>query len=575
MQTSHPRVLALENVLGLGSTNDRRLLSSIAMESAIAQPPQCAAAAAASQSPAAAKKCPRATAKHQGTPGIANIVIPSSQPKTDGSNVLGLPLKDVRSAYALGKELGRGQFGITYACTDKITGEKLACKTISKRSLRNRTDMEDVQREMQIMQRLAGQHANIVELKAVYEDKQSVHLVMELCAGGELFDRIVSRGHYTEKAAAAVFRTIVRIVQHCHATGVIHRDLKPENFLLASPAEDAPLKATDFGLSVFYKTGQIFTETVGSAYYVAPEVLKKRYGPEADIWSAGVILYILLCGLPPFWAETEKGIFDSVLRGELDFSDDPWPKISSSAKELIRRMLNQNPSERLAIPEILDHPWVRPDGEASDQPLDQSVLARMKGFTAMNKMKKIALKIIAESLSEKEIKGLKELFKKMDVDKSGTITFEELKSGLAKQGYDMAESEVRAIMESADVDGNGTIDYLEFISATMHMNKMDRENNLLAAFKQFDTDNSGFISVEELEQALYRYGMVDEGMIKDIIKEVDVNKDGRIDYNEFATMMLRAGSSAEEGERHRHRHRHHHHSDIVSSSLLWRRKKLG
>ncbi|MCH96109.1 calcium-dependent protein kinase 17-like [Trifolium medium] len=151
------------------------------------------------------------------------------------------------------------------------------------------------------MHHLTGQ-ANIVELKGAYEDKQSVHLVMELCGGGELFDRIIAKGLYTERAAASLLRTIVQIIHTLHSMGVIHRDLKPENFLLLNKDENAPLKVTDFGLSVFFKEGEMFKDIVGSAYYIAPEVLKRRYGQEVDIWSIGVMLYILLSGVPPFWA---------------------------------------------------------------------------------------------------------------------------------------------------------------------------------------------------------------------------------------------------------------------------------
>ena len=168
--------------------------------------------------------------------------------------VLGRPMEDVRSLYTIGKELGRGQFGVTHLCTNKQTGEQFACKTIAKRKLVNNEDIEDVRREVQIMHHVTGQ-PNIVELKGAYEDKHSVHLVMELCAGGELFDRIIAKGHYTERAAASLLRTIVQIVHTCHSMGVIHRDLKPENFLLLNKDENAPLKATDFGLSVFYKQG--------------------------------------------------------------------------------------------------------------------------------------------------------------------------------------------------------------------------------------------------------------------------------------------------------------------------------
>lgn len=188
---------------------------------------------------------------------------PSSRPSPPPSKpskpapigpVLGRPMEDVRATYSMGKELGRGQFGVTHLCTHKATGKQYACKTIAKRKLVNKEDIEDVRREVQIMHHLTGQ-PNIVELIGAYEDKQSVHLVMELCAGGELFDRIIAKGHYTERAAASLLRTIVQIVHTCHSMGVIHRDLKPENFLLLNKDENAPLKATDFGLSVFYKQG--------------------------------------------------------------------------------------------------------------------------------------------------------------------------------------------------------------------------------------------------------------------------------------------------------------------------------
>lgn len=201
----------------------------------------------------------------------------------------------------LSRELGRGEFGTTYLCIDKETRDALACKSILKKKLRTSVDVEDVRREVAIMSSLP-EHPNIVKLKATYEDNEAVHLVMELCEGGELFDRIVARGHYSERAAAGIAKTVAEVVSMCHECGVIHRDLKPENFLFANKKENSPLKAIDFGLSVFFKPGDKFSEIVGSPYYMAPEVLKRNYGPEIDIWSAGVILYILLCGVPPFWA---------------------------------------------------------------------------------------------------------------------------------------------------------------------------------------------------------------------------------------------------------------------------------
>jgi calcium-dependent protein kinase len=199
--------------------------------------------------------------------------------------LLARPIEDVRATFSVGKELGCGQFGVTHLCTHKASGEKLACKTIAKRELASREDVDDVRREVQIMHHLSGQ-PNVVGLRGAYEDKHNVHLVMELCAGGELSDRIIAKGQYTERAAASLLRTIVQIVHTCHSMGVMHRDIKPENFLLLCKDEDAPHKATDFGLSVFFKEGEVFRDIVGSAYYIAQEVLKRNYGPRPTYGAA-------------------------------------------------------------------------------------------------------------------------------------------------------------------------------------------------------------------------------------------------------------------------------------------------
>ncbi|XP_019460194.1 PREDICTED: calcium-dependent protein kinase 26-like isoform X2 [Lupinus angustifolius] len=456
-------------------------------------------------------------------------------PDNQAYYVLGHKTPNIRDLYTLGRKLGQGQFGTTYLCTHNSTSLQYACKSISKRKLISKEDVEDVRREIQIMHHLAG-HNNIVTIKGAYEDPLYVHIVMELCSGGELFDRIIQRGHYTERKAAQLTKIIVGVVEACHSLGVMHRDLKPENFLLVNKDHDFSLKAIDFGLSVFFKPGQVFTDVVGSPYYVAPEVLLKHYGPEADVWTAGVILYILLSGVPPFWAETQQGIFDAVLKGHIDFDSDPWPLISDSGKDLIRKMLCSRPSERLTAHEVLCHPWICENGVAPDRALDPAVLSRLKHFSAMNKLKKMALRVIAESLSEEEIAGLREMFQAMDTDNSGAITFDELKAGLRRYGSTLKDTEIQDLMEAADVDNSGTIDYGEFIAATVHLNKLEREEHLIAAFHYFDKDGSGYITVDELQQACAEHNMTDV-FLEDIIREVDQDNDGRIDYGEFAAMM--------------------------------------
>uniref|UniRef100_A0ACD5XNH0 Uncharacterized protein n=1 Tax=Avena sativa TaxID=4498 RepID=A0ACD5XNH0_AVESA len=463
----------------------------------------------------------------------------AAQPRTPVT-VLGKGLAATESAeellrrYQLGEELGRGEFGLTQQCTDAVTGENLACKSIGKRKLRSSVDIEDVRREVAIMRSLPA-HENVVRLREAFEDSDAVHLVMQVCEGGELFDRIVARGHYTERAAVAVMRTIMEVVQHCHMNGVMHRDLKPENFLYANASEISPLKVIDFGLSVCFKPGERFSEIVGSPYYMAPEVLKRNYGQEIDIWSAGVILYILLCGVPPFWAETDEGIAQAIIRSCIDFEREPWPKVSDNAKDLVSKMLDNNPSARLTAQQVLEHPWIQNASAAPNIPLGEAVRSRLKQFTVMNKFKKKALLVVADYLPAEELEAITELFHMLDTNKDGHLTIDELRKGLQMIGNNVHDTDVDMLMEAADLDGNGTLDCKEFVTVSIHLKKIRSEEHLPRVFNYFDKNMSGFIEIEELREALSPRG--DQKAIDDIIFDVDIDKDGKISYEEFELMM--------------------------------------
>lgn len=453
---------------------------------------------------------------------------------------------DFDTQYKLGKELGRGQFGTTHMCEKVRTGEELAVKIIRKKILNSKESIEDVRKEVSIMKTLTkGEgHPNIVKLYDYYEDAKNVYLVLEICSGGELFDRIIAKGHYSEASAANIVRQMLRVAAHCHLNGVMHRDLKPENFLFATKAEDSTLKVTDFGLSDFFKPGQIFTDVVGSAYYVAPEVLKRRYGPQADIWSIGVIMYILLSGQPPFWAQTETGIFNEILKAKLDLNVSPWPQISKSAKDVLKKMLTVDPKSRITASQALSHPWVREDGNAPDVPLDISVMSHMRQFADFGKLKQLALKHVASTFDEDEIRHLRDQFLQMDTDGSGTITFDEMFTAMRKMktGEDSMslyeETQIRKILEAMDTDKNGEIDYLEFVAATMHINQLTKgekekwQKRTRIAFDSIDKDGNGFITAEELRLEL---GGGDE--LEVLIEEVDKNGDGMIDYQEFCELL--------------------------------------
>ncbi|PON31677.1 Parvalbumin [Parasponia andersonii] len=438
---------------------------------------------------------------------------------------------DIRSMFMFGKELQRGQLEITSLCTEKETGRRYACKCIDRKKLVNE---EDFRREVNILKRLSGQ-PNVVEFKGAYEDRENLYLVMELCSGGELFDRIIARASYSERDAARIFKEIVNVVHVCHSMGVMHRALKPENFLLVNQGENSPLKATDFGDSVFIEQGKVYKDIVSSTYYIAPEMLRQNYGKEIDVWSAGVILYILLSGVPPFLGDTKKTIFEAILEGKVDLQSSPWPSISASAKDLIVKMLEMDPRKRITAADALKHPWLKEDREDFDKPLDSAVLIRMKQIRTVNKMKKLALK----NLSEEDIHGLKQMFYNMDTDESGSITLEELKTGLSRLGSNLSESEIQQLMDAADVDGNGAINYFEFTNAAIHRHRLERDESLYKAFRFFDKDGSGYITREELRQVMTQHGMGDEATIDGILDGVDVDKDGKISYEEFVVMMRR------------------------------------
>ncbi|KAL0393469.1 UNVERIFIED_CONTAM: Calcium-dependent protein kinase [Sesamum latifolium] len=257
-----------------------------------------------------------------------------------------------RERYVLGDQLGWGRFGIIRECSDKLTREVLACKSIAKERLVTEDDVRSVKLEIEILTKLSG-HENIVDLKAVYEEEDYVHLLMELCAGGELFHRIEKQGRLSEHEARIIFKQFVEVVMYCHDKGIMHRDLKPENILLVSRSSSSPIKLADFGLATYIKPGQTLHGTVGSPFYIAPEVLVGGYNQAADVWSAGVILYILLSGMPPFWGKTKSAIFDAVRAANLCFHSDPWDNISMSAKDLISRMLCFDPSKRITAAQVL------------------------------------------------------------------------------------------------------------------------------------------------------------------------------------------------------------------------------
>ncbi|KAF8012624.1 hypothetical protein BT93_I0705 [Corymbia citriodora subsp. variegata] len=450
--------------------------------------------------------------------------------------------RDFAERYSLGKLLGHGQFGYTYVAVDKANGNRVAVKRIDKSKMVLSIAVEDVKREVKILTALTG-HENVVQFYNAFEDDSYVYIAMEYCEGGELLDRILTKkdSHYTEKDAAVVVRQMLKVAAECHLHGLVHRDMKPENFLFKSSKEDSPLKAIDFGLSDFIKPGKRFQDIVGSAYYVAPEVLKRKSGPESDVWSIGVITYILLCGRRPFWDKTEDGIFKEVLKKKPDFHRKPWPTISNSAKDFVKKLLVKDPRARLTAAQALSHPWVREGGNASDIPIDISVLNNMRQFVKYGRLKQFALRALASTLDEEELADLKDQFAAIDVDKNGSISLEEMREALAQDlPWKLKESRVLEILQAIDSNTDGLVDFTEFVAATLHVHQMEEHDSekwqlrSQAAFEKFDIDRDGYITTEELRLT----GL--KGSLDPLLEEADIDKDGKISLTEFRNLLRTA-----------------------------------
>jgi calcium-dependent protein kinase len=435
------------------------------------------------------------------------------------------------------KKLGEGSYGAVSKCTNKSTGVIRAVKSISKSQMKN---LDRFKQEIAIMKIM--DHPNIIKLYESFEDHRNIYLVMELSTGGELFDRIIDAGHFTEVQAACVMQHMFRAIFYMHENHICHRDLKPENFLFASkdPIEKCALKVIDFGLACKFSVDQVLTTKAGTPYYVAPQVLAGKYDQSSDLWSLGVIMYVVLCGYPPFYGETDADVLAKVRLGNFSFNAADWKNISEDAKNLIRMLLKMNPKDRYTAEQALNHVWVRNKAPKSQNvALQASLMDNLRGFKAQNKLKKAALHVIASQLGESQIKNLRETFMAMDGNGDGLLTVNEMKDGLSKCGLKEIPADLQQIMEDVDSDGSGVIDYTEFLAATLDKKVYMAEDVCWQAFRIFDRNGDGKIDRSEIKLVL-NDGDVQNQAASDmaaIMQEIDKNNDGEIDFQEFMEMM--------------------------------------
>ncbi|GBF87804.1 calcium-dependent kinase-like protein [Raphidocelis subcapitata] len=488
-----------------------------------------------------------ASAAFENEPEIAPHVAGSEPSLLEKSLLGGARTTDVTVKYDLGEVLGRGAYGTTRRARDRETSAAVAVKSMTKARLCEAGDGGDVRRELDVMLHLSG-HPNVVELLDSFEDSAYVHLVMELCTGGDLVHRLSEKGSYTERDAAAIIRTVLKVLEYAHDLGVAHRDIKPDNCLLKDDSDEAAIKVCDWGFAAFVRPDKPLTALCGTCYYCAPEVVMGAYDERADVWSAGAMLYVLLCGRPPFYALRDEDVLRKVVDdGVPNMTGAPWPSISEGAKDAVRQMMTFEPSARPSARQMLAQEWVREGGAAGDNELQPEVLHRMRSFAAMGKFKRAAAMVIATHLPYDEIRGLRELFESIDTDGSGTLTAAELQQALASRGAKVALGELQELVEAADLDGDGLLDYNEFLAVTLRHKHFAEKDNLAIAFKQFDTDGDGFLSRAELRAALKAAGHAHAAGPDAVLRAADATKDGRLGFEEFAALMASGTAPAKEG----------------------------
>ncbi|CAL0312795.1 unnamed protein product [Lupinus luteus] len=450
-------------------------------------------------------------------------------------------LKNFGKNYEVGEEVGRGHFGYTCVARYKkgeLKGEKVAVKVIPKAKMTTAIAIEDVRREVKILRALTG-HRNVVKFYDAYEDSDNVYIVMELCEGGELLDRILSRGgKYTEEDAKAVMSQILNVVAFCHLQGVVHRDLKPENVLFTSKDENSELKVIDFGLSDFVKPDERLNDIVGSAYYVAPEVLRRAYTTEADVWSAGVVAYILLSGSRPFWARTESRTFKAVLKADPNFDEPPWPSLSDEAKDFVKRLLKKDPQKRMTAAQALGHPWIKNYNDVR-VPLDILMLKLMKAYMHSSSLRKSALKALSKTLAVDELSYLKEQFALLEPNKSGTITFENVKAALMKNATDaMKESRIPDFLASLNALEYRTMDFDEYCAAAFSVHQLEAldrwEQHARCAYELFEKDGNRAIVIEELISEL---GLDPSVPVHAVLHDWIRHTDGKLSFLGFVKLL--------------------------------------
>ena len=458
-------------------------------------------------------------------------------------NLIKIKTNNIREEYSIGDLIGKDKFATISKCRHKETKKRYIAKTFTI----NQVDaqiLEAFLNEAQLLQ--DADHPNIMKVIDIFRDSSSAVIVTEYCRGGELLERLQTAEKLSENQVAGYMKQISSAIAYLHSKKIIHRDLRPESISFLHDTPDSCLKITEFGSCKHFEKNLRILERVGCPAFMAPEVISGNYTEKCDVWSMGVMLYLLLSGTLPYVGNSENEIMLNVLNNDISFEGKKWKKVSKDAKDLISKMMKRDINERLSATDVYQHPWIK-DRSANlvpDNEIIGSTLKSLSQFETESKLQRATLAfIVSQLMSSDELGNLRDVFREIDQNGDGMLSEEEIRNAMTNNtGF--SEENIKELIAKVDLDKNGLVNYSEFLAATVNWeNEMSRER-LEEAFKAFDADHSGGITVDELEKA-FGGSHKSRKMFMDMLNEADVNGDGQIDLEEFCNYMCKLKKTAQ------------------------------
>lgn len=454
------------------------------------------------------------------------------------------------------REIGSGGYGKVFVAKDKKMKNRMVA--IKKVTIVDDERKKAFKQEVLIMKEL--DHPNICKLLETYEQGRHMFFVMEFCGGGELFDRIADRGMIDEKTTADIIRQAASALKYAHNRGIAHRDMKPENIVFCNKdVKDNSIKVIDWGLGFYFGLARMRSK-VGSLTYAAPEVLEARdvdgYTSACDLWSLGVVTYVMLCGKPPFWGNLQEQL-RRMKKESFPMSDATWSATSKEAKELIRALLKNDPKDRLSLDKVLASPWLKNPAQKIDSNISRQVLSNMRQFSNTSQFFSLCVASVARQLDHRSLRDVHRVFCEMDTNGDGVLSLEEVRIGFEQMfGSDSDQMrDLENMFARLDLDGSGTIDYTEFCAAGIGERMSTEEHVLWAAFKAFDVnDDDGCITKDEIKKVLLRADVnkcwndqVCDELATELFSRFDRNGDGSLDFQEWLKLMREIASRTKVG----------------------------